>query len=220
MKKLLFLLLISLTGCATFQVSTLDHTPTYVVESINTKIRVIDNEFELHRLLKTDFNFRYDFAQYAIRQPIGWYYNNRFPNFRVFNRYSWFNGHLLGYMDASEMWNSWLWGYPYNYGVGWSYNWTYNRWSSSSWNHPHNWDTYYRYRGRTNINPRDNTNRPNTVRVTKKIKTTHIPNSRVIKSNPIPRQRFNIPTRTKSTPNPPVRSNTSTSTRSNSRRKN
>ncbi len=124
MKKLLFLLLISLTGCATFQVSTLDHTPTYVVESINTKIRVIDNEFELHRLL------------------------------------------------------------------------------------------------RTNINPRDNTNRPNTVRVTKKIKTTHIPNSRVIKSNPIPRQRFNIPTRTKSTPNLPVRSNTSTSTRSNSRRKN
>jgi hypothetical protein len=220
MKKLLSLLLILLMGCATFQVSTLDHTPIYVVESIDTKIRVIDNEFELHRLLKTDFNFRYDFAQYVIRQPIGWHYNNRFPNYRVFNRYSWFNGHLLGYMDASEMWNSWLWGYPYNYGVGWSYNWDYNRWLSNSWNHPHNWGTYYRYRGRTNINPGDNINRPNTVRVTKKRNTTRIPSSRAINPKPIPRQRVNPPTRARSIPNNNTRSRSNLPTRGNSKRNN
>ena len=122
-------------------------------------------------------------------------------------------------MDASEMWNSWLWGYPYNYGVGWSYNWNYNRWSNNSWNHHHNWDTYYRYRGRTNINPRDNINRPNTVRVTKKRNTTSIPSSRVIKYKPIPRQRVNTPTRTRSIPNTSTRSNNNTTVRSNSRKK-
>ena len=55
MKKLIFLLLILLsTGCASFQVSTINHDP----------VRVVNNEFELQRLLRTDFNFRFDFAQY------------------------------------------------------------------------------------------------------------------------------------------------------------
>ena len=37
MKKLLFLLLISLMGCATFQVSTLDHNTTLYQWSINNR---------------------------------------------------------------------------------------------------------------------------------------------------------------------------------------
>jgi len=70
MKKSLFLVLVTLlTGCASFQVSTLNHDPIYVIEGSDAEITVIDNEFELQRLLRTDFNFRYDFAQYALRHP-------------------------------------------------------------------------------------------------------------------------------------------------------
>ena len=70
MNKSLFLLLVLLlTGCASFQVSTLNHDPIYAIEGSDTEINVINNEFELQRLLRTDFNFRYDFAQYAISQP-------------------------------------------------------------------------------------------------------------------------------------------------------
>jgi len=218
MKKLLFLLLILLIGCASFQVSILDHTPTHTVENINTKIGVIDNEFELHRLLKTNFNSQYDFPQYTIKQPIEWHYNNRFPNFRVFNRYSWFNGHKLGYMDASEMWNSWLWGYPYNYGVGWSYN----------------WNNYYRYngghRGRTNIPSWGNKTKPNSVHVTKKtnnIQTSKyrvINNRRVVNPSPNPTKiqiEINIRRqRSRSIYKPLLQPNNNPPIRGNSRRKN
>ena len=42
MKKSLFLLLILLlTGCATFQVSTLNHDPIYVIEGSDSEIDVI-----------------------------------------------------------------------------------------------------------------------------------------------------------------------------------
>ena len=82
MKNILLLLtgLILLTGCASFQVSTLNHDPIYVIEGSDAEITVIDNEFELQRLLRTDFNFRYN--QWG--NPYGWnnYYgwNNGFYN--------------------------------------------------------------------------------------------------------------------------------------------
>ena len=57
MKKSIFLLLVLLlTGCATFQVSTLNHDPIYAIEGSDAKINVINNEFELQRnLLKNRF---------------------------------------------------------------------------------------------------------------------------------------------------------------------
>ena len=50
MKKLLLVLL--LTGCASFQVSTLNHDPIYSIEGSDAEITVINNEFELQRLLE------------------------------------------------------------------------------------------------------------------------------------------------------------------------
>jgi len=135
MKKLLLLIGVLLsTGCATFQLSTLNHESPYSIEGSDVEVQVIDNEFQLRRLLRDDFRFRYDFAQYAMRQPMFWHYNNRFFNYRLSNRYSWFNGHQMGYMNASQMWNNWLWGYPNNYGMGWSYSWNNNSWNN--WGSP------------------------------------------------------------------------------------
>lgn len=83
------------------------------------------NEFQFRNKLRTDFNFRYDFAQYALSQPASFDWNNRLLG----NRYNW-NRPYLGYSyywNRNQMWNDWVWGYPYS-------NWGYNNWNS--WNRP------------------------------------------------------------------------------------
>ena len=153
-KSLLLLLILLLTGCASFQVSTLNHDPIYSIEGSDAEITVIDNEFELRNLLRTDFNFRYDFAQYAISQPRSFDWNNRVLG----NRYSFYNP----YYSRTQMWNDWVWGYNWNsphrwspfgydrwgynnygYGIGWSYSWNNRRWSSNQWGNPYGWNNYY-----------------------------------------------------------------------------
>ena len=153
MKKLLLVLL--LTGCASFQVSTLNHDPIYSIEGSDAEITVINNEFELQRLLRDDFNFRYDFAQYAKSQPISFDWNNRilrnsrFNRYNYNNRYSWSNGWgYSSYWNRDQMWDDWLWGYQYGNGIGWSYSWNNNSWSSNSWNSPYGWNNYYGWNNR------------------------------------------------------------------------
>ena len=130
MKKILLLLLFTLTGCATFQVSTLNHDP----------VRVIDNEFELQLLLRTDFNFRYDFAQYALRQPRSFDWNNRVLG----NRYNYYSPYGFGYnyyWNRTQMWNDWVWGFPYYQLHSWSY-WGYNYYNWNNHLNP-NWGRSY-----------------------------------------------------------------------------
>ena len=153
-RSLPLLLVLILTGCATFQVSTLNHDPIYSIEGSDAEITVIDNEFELQRLLRTDFNFRFDFAQYALRQPRSFDWNNRILG----NRYNYYNP----YYSRSQMWNDWVWGYNwhsphrwspfgydrwgysnYGYGMGWSYSWNNRRWSSNQWGNTYGWNNYY-----------------------------------------------------------------------------
>ena len=142
MNKSLFLLLVLLlTGCASFQVSTLNHDPIYVIKGSDTEINVINNEFELQRLLRTDFNFRYDFAQYAISQPRSFDWNNRVLG----NRYSFYNP----YYSRTQMWNDWAWGYNWysphpmsSFGNNWG-SYQYYGWNNYGWNN----GFYNRYRG-------------------------------------------------------------------------
>ena len=273
MNKSLFLLLVLLlTGCATFQVSTLNHDPIYSIEGSDAEINVINNEFELQRLLRTDFNFRYDFAQYAISQPRSFDWNNRVLG----NRYGFYNP----YYSRTQMWNDWVWGYNWNsphrwspfgydrwgynnygYGIGWSYSWNNRRWSSNQWGNSYGWNNYYgwnngfynRYRG---TNTAYHTGRRGTTttrngrahaamiesskrRVVNNNRVVTTPRTRTViknkprvinnkprinnprpRPNPIPRQRVNTPTRTRSIPNNSTRPNNITPTRSNSRRKN
>ena len=149
--SLILLLLLLLSGCASFQVSTLNHDPIYSIEGSDAEITFINNEFELQRLLRDDFNFRYDFAQYAKSQPISFDWNNRIlrnSRFNIYNynnRYRWSNGWgYSSYWNRDQMWDDWLWGYQYGNGIGWSYSWNNNRWSSNSWNNYYGWNNRYR----------------------------------------------------------------------------
>ena len=164
---ILFLILVIFSGCSSFQLSTLNHDPIYNIEGLDSKIVVIKNEFELARLLRNDFNFRYNFAQYALSQPesFDWRFSrinryNRYNGFNRYNRYNRFNSYI-GYNNShwnrSQMWNDWVWGYPYSNGIGWSYSWNNNRWSSNSWN---GWSNGYRHNSRHQIYGRQQ-NTPN-----------------------------------------------------------
>ena len=153
MKNLLLLLSVFLMmSCGTFKVSTLSYDPIYTTANGDTiDVNVVDNEWELNRLLRDDFNFRYDYAQYAKSQPISFDWNNRilrnnrFNRFNFNNRYSWSNGfNMSSYWNRDMMWDDWLWGYSsMNYGMGWSYGWGNNSWSSNQWNNPYGWNNYY-----------------------------------------------------------------------------
>ena len=128
MKKVLLVLSVLLIGCTTYQpIASVDPIYGYTTKTI-------ENEFELQRLLRTDFKFRYDFAQFAMRQPITWQWNNRMFRFGFnrYNRYNYWNpyypsnGYYSGYyysQNYTQLWNDWLWGMgSSNWWNGWNNN--------------------------------------------------------------------------------------------------
>ena len=135
MRQLLILLsFLLLVSCGPmWYVSTSNHDPVYqgvVVEvDSSTKIDTINSLFQLKRKLRTDFNFRWDFAQYAMNQPLSWYYNNpRLDGiWRPYNRFDvWFNSH--------QFWTDWAWDYPW---YGWSHPWWVRHHRYYNWYYPH-----------------------------------------------------------------------------------
>ena len=87
------LIYLMVTGCSSYRLATISD-DMYPVDftipvSNDTKIDTIDSYFKLKYKLRTDFNFRWDFAQYAIQQPYSWYWSNpRLESFwRPFNRF-------------------------------------------------------------------------------------------------------------------------------------
>ena len=166
-KLILFsVLLMLLTSCGSYQLSTHNHTPEYIGD---VRVDVIDNEMELSRKLRFDDKFRWDFAQYAMRQDMRWnydfYWNNRMYRRGPFASPSDF------YWNSQSFWWNWASNSPFNmgfnhwdpfgfnnYGIGWSYSWNNRRWSSNQWGNPYGWNNYYgwnngfynRYRG-TNV---------------------------------------------------------------------
>ena len=167
MRKLFVLFVLGiLTSCgSSYQLSTLNHSPEYIGD---VRVDVIDNEFELSRLLRTDDKFRWDFAQYAMRQDLRWnydfYWNNRMYRSPYASPFDF-------YWDSHNYWWNWASNSPFNmgfnhwdpfgfnnYGIGWSYSWNNRRWSSNQWGNPYGWNNRYgwnngfynRYRG-TNV---------------------------------------------------------------------
>ena len=136
--------LILLTGCGTFKVSTLNYDPIYDGDGNEIELNIVDNEFELNRLIRDDFNFRYNFGQYAKRQPYNSIINNRyFRNFRRANGYPFY----ASIWNQDQFWDAWIWDYPFynnsSFGMGWSYSWNNRRWSSNQWGNPYGWNNYY-----------------------------------------------------------------------------
>ena len=167
-KLILFsVLLMLLTSCGSYQLSTHNHTPEYIGD---VRVDVIDNEMELSRKLRFDDKFRWDFAQYAMRQDMRWnydfYWNNRMYRRGPFASPSdfYWNSQLYWWNWASNSpfnmgFNYWdPFGFNNNYGMGWSYSWNNRSWSSNQWGNPYGWNNYYgwnngfynRYRG-TNV---------------------------------------------------------------------
>ena len=149
MKKLLIIsLIIFLTSCSTFRVSTVYYDPIYGPNGTEIAVDVIDNEFELARKFQTDFRFRWDFAQYAMNQPYSWYFNNRALNrYNMRNPYSRFDM----YINSHNFWMNWAFDYPYsnfgynwrdpfgfnNYYYGWNH-WRFNGFGFNNWNNRYN----------------------------------------------------------------------------------
>ena len=69
-----------LSSCSSYRLATVsdDMYPVdFVIPVSNdTKIDTINSYFQLRHKLRTDFSFRWDFAQYAMQQPYSWYWNN------------------------------------------------------------------------------------------------------------------------------------------------
>ena len=205
-----------LSSCSSFRLATVNddmYPVDYVIPVSNeTKIDTIDSYFKLKYKLKTDFNFRWDFAQYAMQQPYSWYWNNpRLDGiWRPYNRFD-------VYFYSNWFWSDWAWNYPYNNYYGWNhwyrpwgyYNWGYS-WHNGPWhNSGYNvvWNSSRRNnkanvigpRGsRTNsIIPRDNNSIENTI-----VRRYNKPRNNVI-NNIVDelRENFNVKPRVYSNPN-------------------
>jgi len=244
---LLFLLLFTSCGVG-FQYTTLNHAD-HIDGIYSSNDYTVDtlNEFQFRNKLRNDFNFRYDFAQYALSQPES--FDWRFNRYNRFNRYSRFNpymGYSYSPWNRSQMWNDWVWGYPYSNGIGWSYSWNNNRWPSNSWNSPYDWNNYYGWnigyrrsnvvyhtnrRGRSiNINSRRvisqrviTTTPPRKVVTPKPRRIIRNNNTPVIKTKSLRRTQTVIPTVRANTPTRTTRvisNRTQPTRRVNSRRKN
>ena len=141
--KLLFLGLL-FTGCASFHLSTLNHDPIYDTVLIVPADVQVDTltVSQLRWKLRTDFKFRYDFAQYALSQPRSFDWNNRVlgNRYNVYNPYNGFG--YSNYWSRDMMWNDWVWGYNSYSSHMWS-PFGYDRWgyNSYSWNN-HGWNSW------------------------------------------------------------------------------
>jgi hypothetical protein len=132
-----------LSSCSTYRLSTLNYDPVYGPEEVvltvpsDVKIDTINSYFQLRNKLRKDFNFRWDFAQYAMNQPYNWYWSNpRLESlWRPYNRFD-------VYFYSNWFWSDWAFGYPYHSYYSWN-NW-YRPWGWNSWNRPYNpWNNWY-----------------------------------------------------------------------------
>ena len=152
-KGILFgIILMLLSGCGVqFQYSTLNtagyadgiyRSTDYIIEvNDSTKVDTISNLFQLRRKLRTDFNFRWDFAQYMSNQPYSYYWRYKHPRYNGI----WYPQNSFDfYFNSHQYWNDWAYNYPW---FGWYhpfhvrhhryYNWYYpypQGWYSG-WNH-------------------------------------------------------------------------------------
>ena len=141
-----------LTSCGVnWHVSTLNYDPiyddeNYIVVSDEVEIDTL-NEFQFRNKLRTDFNFRYDFAQYALSQPVSFDWNNRLLG--RYNRYNWSSPYYGYYWNRTQMWHDWVWGFtPHRWSPFGYDRWGYNNWMGNAhwgygWNSYYGWNNYY-----------------------------------------------------------------------------
>ena len=202
----ILLFVITITSCSPlqFKYSTLNHAGQIdgIYNNKTVKIDTIENEFQLARKFRTDDRFRWDFAQYAMRQDMRWsydfYWNNRMHRRGVGSPFNF-------YWNSQQYWWSWASNSPFNMGFnqwdpfgfnnygwgstyyGYNYGWNlYNNygWGFNNWRSRDTWNTYawnnrddlrdvVRVRGRRGSNSVVNTNND----------VSNTPNKRIVINN-------------------------------------
>ena len=118
------------TGCSSYRLATIqdDMYPVdYVIPvSENTKIDTLSFS-QLKWKLRTDFNFRWNYAQYAMNQPYNWYSSFSYNIWRPYNSFD-------VYFNRYDFWYDWAFNYPYY----WGYSSWHNPWRHY-WYRPYNW---------------------------------------------------------------------------------
>ena len=149
---------------------------------------------QLRWKLRTDFRFRYDFAQYALSQPRSFDWNNPILN----NRYNFYSPYGFGYnpyWNGDQMWNDWVWGItPYRWSIFGYDRWGYNNYGWNNGFYGNGWNNYYGWNnwntwsthlnpnwGRSSINGRRNSSRVVTLEKTTRKRNVRRP--RVIRSS-------------------------------------
>ena len=151
------LLVLLLTSCGTtYQISTLNYDPIYGPDGTEIEVNVVDNEFELARKFRTDDKFRWDFAQYAMKQDLRWNYDFYFNN-RMYR--SPFASPFDFYWNSHNYWWNWASNSYFNMGFNhwdrfgfYGYNrWGYNNYGWNNWGYRQRMNGYaWRNRNRTN----------------------------------------------------------------------
>ena len=128
------------TSCSSLKLSTMYHDPIYGPEEVvlqvpaDVKIDTLSYS-QLKWKLRTDNTFRWNFAQYAMDQPLSWYNSNfRYSYWRPFNSFD-------VYWNRHNFWYDWAFNYPYYWGYSsWHNPWRYNWYRPyRPWNHWNNW---------------------------------------------------------------------------------
>jgi len=171
MRHLIYILwVLLLTSCGTtYQISTLNYDPIYGPDGTEITVDTIDNEFELARKFRTDDKFRWDFAQFAMKQDLRWNYDFYFNN-RMYR--SPFASPFDFYWNSHNYWWNWATNSHFNmgfnhwdrfgfYGYGSSFGYYgFNRYGWNGYGSP--WNDWG-YRQRMNDYAWNNRDRENTA---------------------------------------------------------
>lgn len=163
MRKLNLLLIVAtllLSSCGVnWHVSTFNYDPiyedeNYIVVSEDIKVDTISSRWDFERKLRTDFNFRWDYANYMMNQPLSWYYrNHNWSPWGYGAHNTWFNSHIYwtdwAFNYPFTSFNSWYWdrhrwNRPWmgNVHYGWYSNTWNNHWYGYGWNHWYGHDSW------------------------------------------------------------------------------
>ena len=172
MRHLIYILwVLLLTSCGTtYQLSTINHDPIYASYGTEIQFDVVDNEFQLARKFRTDDKFRWDFAQFAMKQDLRWNYDFYFNNRMYRSPYA---SPFDFYWNSHNYWWNWATNSHFNmgfnhwdrfgfYGYGSSFG--YYGFNRYGWNNGY-YGNGWGYRQRMNDYAWRNRNRTNTAYV-------------------------------------------------------
>ena len=145
-KRLLAILsLFLLTSCGVnWHVSTINHDPIYgsIVVADDVEVDTITTRWDFERKLRTDFSFRWDYANYMMTRPMSFYYRNWRGGMGNVHDF-WWNSH--------QIWTDWAFNYPFTSFNSWYWDrwdpwprWRHNRWwgYNSGW-YANTWNNHW-----------------------------------------------------------------------------